>query len=207
MVVKMGRPRQHDERTAAALLVAAERTIDEDGPAALSVRHVAEQANTTTRAVYSLFGSKNGLLAALAVHAFEVLGGTVKALAATEDPVGDLITAGLAFRAFALEHPALFRLAIQQPAPDSAAWLAVRAAATDALGGLEHKLDRLGRGGDLGGRTVDDAAFQFHALCEGLGALELRGDCDPAHARRLWEQALTALVTGFANGVPRAAAK
>lgn len=194
----MGRPREHDERTAAALLATAERTIHERGFGALSVRSVAEQASTTTRAVYSLFGSKDGLVAALGVHAFELLGATVKALPGTDDPVADLIAAGLAFRTFALDHPALFAIAIQRSAPEVAPWLQVPAAAAEALKGLEYRLDRLSQARGLGGRTITDAAFQFHALCEGLAALELRGNCDPTQAQRLWQEALTALVNGFA---------
>ena len=70
----MGRPREHDEQTRAALLAAAEQIVADGGPAALSVRAVAEAAGTTTRAVYSLFGSKDGLLVeALARDAFEFL--------------------------------------------------------------------------------------------------------------------------------------
>lgn len=198
MLVKMGRPREHDERTAAALLSAAERTIDEHGVGALSMRNVAEQAATTTRAVYSLFGSKDGLIAALAANAFELLGAAVNALPATKDPAADLVAAGLAFRALALGHPTLFAIAVQRPASDLTSWHQVRAAANNALTGLEHKLDRLRQANGLEGRTITDAAFQFHALCEGLAALELRGNCDPTQAQRLWQEALTALVNGFA---------
>ena len=138
----MGRPREHDECTAAALLATAERTIHEHGFGALSLRSLAEQAGTTTRAVYSLFGSKDGLVAALGVHAFELLGGTVKVRPATDDPLSDLIVAGLAFRSFALGHPVLFAIAIQRSAPQVAPWGQVRAAATEAMKGLEHRLDR-----------------------------------------------------------------
>lgn len=197
MLVKMGRPREHDQRTAAALLAAAERMLHEQDLAALSVRGLAEQAGTTTRAVYSLFGSKDGLVAALAAHAFQLLGGSVRALPSTADPVADLVSAGLAFRAFAIEHPALFAIAIQRPTPDSTPWLQVRGAANDALEELEQRLNRLAKVTALGGRNIADAAFQFHALCEGLAALELRGTCDAAQAPRIWEEALTALVRGF----------
>jgi AcrR family transcriptional regulator len=202
----MGRPREHDHRTAAALLVAAERTIHEHGIQALSVRGAAEQAGTTTRAVYSLFGSKDGLVAALAAHGFELLGDAVKALPTTADPIADLVAAGLTFRAFALEHPALFAISIQRPTPDSGPSVQVRAASNDALAGLVDKLDRLGDAGGLGGRTVRGAACQFHALCEGLATLEFRGvelgDPYPGNAQRAWEEALAALVTGFASPAP-----
>ena len=70
----MGRPTRHDDATRAALLIAAERLVETSGPGALSVRAVADQIGTTTRAVYSTFGSKEGLLASLAQRSFELLG-------------------------------------------------------------------------------------------------------------------------------------
>ena len=59
---KMGRPRVHDEATRATLRAVAEQLVAEGGAPALSVRAVAKKAGTSTRAVYSLFGSKEGLL-------------------------------------------------------------------------------------------------------------------------------------------------
>ena len=70
----MGRPREHNEATATALLEAAERTVQAAGLEALSVRGVADDVGTTTRAVYTLFGSKDGLLVALGTRAFAMLG-------------------------------------------------------------------------------------------------------------------------------------
>ena len=53
----MGRPKEHDEATGVALLDAAERLVATGGVGALSVRAVAEAVGTTTRAIYSVFGS------------------------------------------------------------------------------------------------------------------------------------------------------
>jgi AcrR family transcriptional regulator len=105
----VGRPRRHAERTARALLDAAERIVESEGLKALSVRRVADEAGTTTRAVYSLFGSKQGLVIALGKRAFELLGTAIAALPTTPDPAADLVEAGVAvFRRFAVEHPSLF---------------------------------------------------------------------------------------------------
>ena len=101
----MGRPREHDERTAAALLAAAERAIEDGGSEALSVRGIANDVGTTTRAVYSLFGSKDGVIAALGAQAFEFLRAGVESLALTEDPAADLVETGLVFRRLAIERP------------------------------------------------------------------------------------------------------
>src|SRR6185312_11872277 len=113
----MGRPKEHNEGTASALLDAAERIVEEGGLEALSVRRVADAVGTTTRAVYSLFGSKDGLIVALGARAFDLLGAAIEALPTTADPARDLVEAGvLVFRPFALRHPALFRIGVQRVA-------------------------------------------------------------------------------------------
>jgi hypothetical protein len=47
-----------------------------------------------------------------------------------------------------------------------------------------------------------DAAWQFHAVCEGLAALELRGIIETSAAARQWEDALRLLITGWATIPP-----
>ena len=73
----MGRKRVHTEATAAALLDAAETIAQQQGVDALTVRRVADEAGTTTRAVYSTLGSKDLMLAQLGVRAFYHLGAQV----------------------------------------------------------------------------------------------------------------------------------
>ena len=85
----------------------------------MSVRAVADAAGTSTRAVYSLFGSKEGLVVdALARDAFAVLFDEIDTLVETDDPAGDLVDVGVvAFRRLVLEHPALYRIAFQRIVP------------------------------------------------------------------------------------------
>jgi AcrR family transcriptional regulator len=73
----------HGEQTRLALLGAAERLVARDGVAALSVRSVAEAVGTSTRAVYSVFGSKEALVRGLATHFFELLMDAVDAISLT----------------------------------------------------------------------------------------------------------------------------
>ena len=111
----MGRPREHDERTREDLRAAAELLVAEGGPDALSVRAVAGEAGTTTRAVYSIFGSKDGLVAALAQTAFELLYDNIDRLPETDDPVADLVAVGTkVVRGLVRQHPALYRIAFQR---------------------------------------------------------------------------------------------
>ena len=203
MLSRVGRPREHDQLTAAALLAAGERAVAQGGLEALSVRGVAAEAGTTTRAVYSLFGSRDGLIAALGAHTYDLLRTALERLPQTADPQADMVEAGLMFRRFALEHPALFSIGIQRTLTSSELWPQFRAAANDALAVLSQRLARLQENDLLAGRTVRDATTQFHALCEGLAALELREALPPKDAERIWRDALTALIAGFAITPPR----
>ncbi len=190
---KMGRPKKHDEHTAAALLDAAERTIEADGIQSLSVRGLAADVDTTARAVYSLFGSKDGLVTALGARGFGMLAAAVKQVPVTDDPAADLVAAGAAaFRGFVVAHPSLFRVAIQHPDPTRS----FRSEAVAAFAQLEARVARLGRT-SLGGRSAFQASVEFHALCEGLAAVELRGQLPPGQEEQTWRSALSALVTGL----------
>jgi len=194
----MGRPREHGEGTAAALLAAAERVIEDGGSEALSVRGIANDAGTTTRAVYSLFGSKDGLVAALGAQAFEFLRAGVESLPLTENPAADLVETGLVFRRLAIERPALYSIGIQRGVADLPSWQTVCDAADAAFAALVRRVVRLEDAGLLGEQTVDEATLQFHALCEGLATVERRGMRAPFDANRLWRSGLTALIAGFA---------
>ena len=55
----MGRPKEHDEATRERLLEAAEHLSGAQGWEALTVRGIAEEAGTSTRALYALFDSCN----------------------------------------------------------------------------------------------------------------------------------------------------
>lgn len=144
----MSRPREHNQQLAGVLLDAAERRIAADGVDALSLRAVAADAGTTTRAVYTLFGSKDALVGALGVRAMEYLGREVHALTASDDPVADVVAAGLVFRRFALEHPALYSVAFHRAS--AAVWPLFRDAAAEAFGALQLWFEPLAALGLLG---------------------------------------------------------
>ncbi len=202
----MGRPREHDERTRAALLAAAERIVAEGGPAALSVRAVAETAGTSTRAVYTVFGSKDGLLVqALAHDAFRFLFAEIDKLEETDDPAADVIAIGTqVFRRLVLEHPALYRIAFQRVVPGLDASPELVATRQKAWDQLISKVERLESAGLLGGKAPAEAAVELIAMMEGLGNAELRGAVlrllPEGSEADAWENALASLVRGFATG-------
>jgi AcrR family transcriptional regulator len=200
----MGRPREHDEETRAALLAAAERLVAEGGPAALSVRAVADAAGTTTRAVYSLFGSKDGLLvASLARNAFEFLFTELGKLEETDDPAADLVENGvLVFRRLVVDHPALYRIAFQRVVPGLEASPELVATRQRAWEQLVAKVARLGPPGLLGDKHPSEAAVEFNAMMEGLANAELRGAVlrllPAGDEEQTWRNALATVIRGWA---------
>ena len=165
---------------------------------------MADAVGTTTRAVYSLFGSRDGLLIdAMAQKAYAVLEAGLDDMVETDDPAADLVESAIhVFRRFVREHPALFRITFQrvvagfEPGPE------LLAARASSYRRLVAKVARLESAGMLKGRTVEDATLQFQALCDGLGNFELRGSTlpmlpDGSAAEATWRAAFTTLMLGL----------
>ena len=118
----------------------------------------------------------------------------------TDDPAEDLVSVGATvFRDFAVNHPSMFRIAVLRTVGPPDLGEAFRPTRIEALRGLQARVERLAEAGRLDGRPVLEAVCQFHALCEGLAALELRGVIPQDGGARIWHDALSALVTGFAS--------
>ena len=191
----MGRPREHDDTTRLALLDAAERLVDQNGAAMLSARNVADAAATTTRAVYSIFGSMAGLLEALATRLFELLNEALDAVVLTDDPVADVINASInGFRRVAVGHAPLYNLVFLRVVPDLTLGPEFHAVANATFGRLQSLVTRLPSSGRRRSTTLE-LTRTVHALTEGLATMELRGALGPpADAERTWRVALTMLL-------------
>ena len=205
----MGRPAIHDDDTRTALVDAAEELLATGGPGAVSVRAAAEAIDTSTRAVYSVFGSKQALLDALASRGYGYLADLVEAVPVTDDPHADLAEVGVrAFRAFAVGRPHLFRLTFDRERAGIARRPGDDAALQRALLALLTRVERAQVAGVRTTRSSLEIAFLFHSYCHGLAANELSrlpppvgygfwqnlGDADMA---ALWRTALTAFVDGL----------
>jgi len=192
----MGRPRLHDERTRAELLDAAEVIVGKDGIDALSVRSVAGNIGASTRAVYSVFGSKEALLGGLAERAFELLMDAVDAVPISDDPGFDLSQALVrGFRPFAVAHPDLFRLAFVwspvQPGPG------VMNASAAALTRLTGRIERAQAAGLLPKGDINQLVLELSAVCQGLASLELCGMLPGRDAERIWSDSVGDLLAGL----------
>jgi AcrR family transcriptional regulator len=90
-----------------ALLRAAAQLIEETGPGAMSVREVARRAGVTHAAATYHFGDKAGLLTALAVDGYRLLG---DALREAHETQRSFLEIGVAYVRFAVTHRAHFEV-------------------------------------------------------------------------------------------------
>lgn len=101
----MARPVIHDQHVQDRLLAVTAELVDREGPARVTLRDVAAAAETSTTAIYSLFGGKAQLLTAAVDDGFRSFGQSQRDAA-----TGGLLALGRAYRVWALDHPALYRL-------------------------------------------------------------------------------------------------
>src|SRR4029078_7548187 len=94
-----------------ALVDAARRLLEAEGPSALSLRAVAREAGVSPAAPYHHFKDKCELLDAVAHEGWEQLGeGVAAARSAAPCNKSALTEIGLAYVKFARENPALYRV-------------------------------------------------------------------------------------------------
>jgi AcrR family transcriptional regulator len=195
----MGRPKEHDEATRERLMDAAEHLSATHGWDALTVRGIAEEAGTSTRAVYALFGSKQGLEEALHEVMFTRLRDLLRACERTDDPRRDVAVQALAYRQWAVERPERYALAMhrfigQRSRPRSDEGLAVSREALDQLRQAVLRCDAAGL--LLDDRDPEDVVTHLRAMAHGLASFENLGLLGPDPEAQ-WLAAVSAQLDGY----------
>lgn len=194
----MARPVTYDDATRSALIEEAAAAMAAGGPDAVTLRAVASSVGATTSAVYSLFGSKDGLLAAVHREAFAGLARELDDVDVGDDPMQELFDLGLAYRRSALARPSLYLVMFSRDLRQAPGDTADAEAAAATLGRLRAAVGRAQTAGVLPGSDPDGITTQLWALVHGLASLELLGALGEADAAtRRWEQALRAIAAGY----------
>jgi AcrR family transcriptional regulator len=190
--------RRHDDQ-AQAVLDAASALLSTEGPVALTVRRIAGEAGCSTMAVYSRFGSKNGVVDELFAEGFELLIEGMAALPVTDDPVADLRARGHRYRELAHAHGAHYLVMFGAVVPDFTPGEDGAALAASAFEGLAAVFQRCIDSGAFHGEA-HDLAQVYLATMHGLVMLELVNLC-PMMAEqpvKRYDRALDVLFAGFA---------
>jgi len=194
----MGRPREHGADTRAALLAAADAEKKYPKVSIHIPGRVAEAVGTTTRAVYSLFGDKEGLLRALSVDVAETMRRHHEAVPERADPLEELPLLIAGYRAAALEKAQLYDLFVGMVHAgadfDDPVFRLVYASFERVL----HTIRRALALGQFPGRDEFTVGRHLFATVHGLAALELRGILGPPDvAAAVWASATEATLTGL----------
>jgi AcrR family transcriptional regulator len=150
-----------------ALIDAAVRTIEDVGPAAMSLREVARRAGVTHPAVTYHFGDKAGLLTAVAAEGYRLLG---DALSQAQPRTAGLLEMGVAYVRFAVTHRAYFEVMYRPELYDQTDPALKRAKAATAVllyGSRHPDVEQLSNG------------IAAWAIVHGIATLWLNGNLPP----------------------------
>ena len=100
------------------VLRVADELLDTEGPDALSLRKIADLADTSTQAVYTQFGGKPGLADAMYRSGYQRLADELDALPDIADPIERMRALSLAYRRVALANPEHYKLMTGRPIVD-----------------------------------------------------------------------------------------
>ncbi|WP_430298387.1 TetR-like C-terminal domain-containing protein [Sinomonas sp. B1-1] len=170
----MARPVLHDSVLRSRLLDVTAELVDREGPARVALRQIAAAAGTSTTAVYSLFGGKSELLSAVIDSGFASFGDAQRAAAD-----GGLRALGIAYRAWALAHPALYRLMFGGALASYAECAADPETADGSMEPLRRSIAAAQAEGSMRQAPLEDVAAVIWAQVHGLVSLELAAIAPP----------------------------
>ena len=167
-------------RTKQSILDAARAIIAEEGPAALSMRALADRIDYSAAGLYEYFGSKEEIVAAVCDEGQKYLYDAMNAVDPNLPPVEHLHDIGLTYIRFALEHPDYFLLMFTVAPPPTMADVpaeAVQAAMHgegSAYGLLVQAIKRGIAAGEFPVRPsfgLDEMAYAAWTLVHGIAML------------------------------------
>jgi AcrR family transcriptional regulator len=155
-----------------ALVRAGREMLEEGGEGALSLRAVARRAGVSPMAPYRHFPDRAGLLAAVAADGFRILASRLETADRTASGRDALIAQGVAYVAFAINAPMLFRLMFGPELPRNSP--EVREAADGAFRMLAGRV-----ASTVGESARADTTLACWAIVHGLGSLAVDGRLPP----------------------------
>jgi AcrR family transcriptional regulator len=176
---KRSKPAYHHGDLRRALIGAARAILEKEGVSALSLRAAARGAGVSQAAPYHHFADKEALLGAVAAEGFAELDRAMRAaMADAADAELRLNASGVAYVAFAVANPALFRIMFGAAMRRKRAQAKPSEAGHRAYATLEDAVEAAER--PVGTRALALASLRNWAYAHGLAELLIEGSVDPA---------------------------
>jgi AcrR family transcriptional regulator len=165
------RPKQRTPQLRDHVLSVAVELLAVEGVSGFTARRVAQEAETSTPAVYELFGDKGGLIREMFFEGFRLLHRHLQSSLESEDPRADLVALVDLYRDFMRERPVLSEVMFAHPFTD------FQASSVELRAGRSVRdliLSRVRRCIDAGLLRGDEAdiAHVLMAMTQGLAAAE-----------------------------------
>lgn len=168
----------HHGNLRTALVDAALTALEQDGPAALSLRGLARSAGVSATAVYRHFANKDDLMAAIATEGFEGLSAEMNRRLASEadaDALRRLMILGEGYSGYAMSHPAHYRLMFGKRMVKKDDYPDLSKAAAHSYGMLEQAVAEAVDAGQLPAVPVPLLSTMAWSLVHGLSTLHNDG--------------------------------
>jgi AcrR family transcriptional regulator len=200
------RARYHHGDLRRALIAAARRLIEREGPRGTTLRAVARATEVTPSALYHHFEDHDALLAALATDGFAELGEAMQRGAAqvkTDRTLDRLQGAGIAYVRFAVRNPALFRLMFSGMLEQRSRYPSLQHSATETFQVLQQLLG--GAPASSSGRVPHPVALTAWSTVHGLATLAIEGRLGERLSERRATQIARSVTDVLGVGLRRAA--
>ena len=185
-----------------ALLEIASELLEREGADALSMRRIAKLAGCSTSVLYTQFGGKEGLAAALYREGFERLDAalqTVLQKVDASDPLEKVRQLNHTYRQTALANPTHYAVMFGRPIPEFEPTPELREQAQGSLRHLVQSLEACVGAGKLEGEP-SEMAKKLWALTHGLVSVELAGHLeDEQGVYEMLEATMQDLFTAWSN--------
>lgn len=194
----MPRAKQRTPELRERVLASALELLARDGVGAFTTRGLARAADTSTPAVYELFGDRAGLVREVFFAGFRLLRDRLARLGDSDDSLADLLALSDGYRAFVRENPVLAEVMFSRPFSDFDPSEAEQGAGAYVRELIVARVRRCVQDGVLVGDELD-IAHVLVALMQGLAL------ADNAHrlgrsrraVERRWDLAIHALLDGL----------
>jgi AcrR family transcriptional regulator len=165
------RPKQRTPQLRDHVLSVAVELLAIEGVAGFTARRVAQEAETSTPAVYELFGDKGGLIREMFFEGFRLLHRHLQSSVESADPRADLVALVDLYRSFMRERPVLSEVMFAHPFTDFHANSAELQAGRSVRDLILSRVRRCIDAGVLRGDETD-IAHVLIALAQGLASAE-----------------------------------
>jgi AcrR family transcriptional regulator len=156
------------------LLDIASDLLEQEGPNALSMRHIAEKAGCSTTVLYTLFGGKEGLADGLYLEGFRRLREALENVR-EKNALEQLKKLNRTYRQVALKNPTYYAVMFERPIPEYRPGEESKQAAWQSMEPLIKAIRQCVRQGHFKKGNAEMMAMQLWTIAHGLVSVELAG--------------------------------